>query len=277
MPCNHLREFYEPYALGTLEGPERLEIGAHLARACAECTLGVEQARDLVASLAYLAPQTAPPAALKSKLMSKIIAAPMAVPQAAPSPVAPPARQTVVEMKKPVQAAAPFRWAWAAAAAVVLFAVLTGQYLQLQRQTGALREELAELHRQQNELLAETRTYRQAMAIAESGATRAITLTSTGQTPFIRAFWNESLGMVVSASQMPPPASDRTFQLWVVPKTGAPISAGIFRPDAAGRVLLVSSPNARITDAAALAITDEPAAGSPAPTTTPIWVGPLGS
>jgi len=68
--CRQLSEFYEEYALGTLEGPEREEIERHLARACPTCTPGVEQARWLVAQLAYLAPDAAPPAGLRARIIA---------------------------------------------------------------------------------------------------------------------------------------------------------------------------------------------------------------
>jgi anti-sigma-K factor RskA len=280
MACNHLRDFYELYALGVLDGLERVEIEAHLAQRCPECVPAVEQARQLVANLAYLAPAAEPSAALKGKLMAQVSSTPRMAPtatQVAAEPPAAPPRQRVIEFDRPRRSAWSFGWGWATAVAAMALVLVGMQYLRLRNETGALRSELAELREQFNSLNSETATYRQAMAIAESDQTRALTLTSTAQSPKVRAFWHETLGMVIAANQMPLPAPDRTFQLWVVPKSGAPISAGIFRPDATGRVLLVSSPDSRIADAAAIAITDEPSAGSPGPTTTPIWVSPLGT
>jgi anti-sigma-K factor RskA len=66
-----------------------------------------------------------------------------------------------------------------------------------------------------------------------------------------------------------------TLQLWMVPKKGAPMSVGIFRPDAAGHVMLVAATGEPITEIAALAISEEPAGGSAQPTSPPVWVGPL--
>ena len=62
MDCEQLAPLYEEYALGVLEGEERAELEAHLARACAQCTPGVEKARWVVAQLAQMAPDAQPPA-----------------------------------------------------------------------------------------------------------------------------------------------------------------------------------------------------------------------
>jgi len=80
---------------------------------------------------------------------------------------------------------------------------------------------------------------------------------------------------VLASDNMPPMDSGRTLQLWVVPRQGSPISVGIFRPNTAGQVLVVMPPAEAMNMAKALAISDEPAGGSPQPTSTPKWVGPV--
>jgi anti-sigma-K factor RskA len=63
------------------------------------------------------------------------------------------------------------------------------------------------------------------------------------------------------------------LQLWVVPRSGAPESVEVFKPDQDGNALILAEPKTPIAEADALAITDEPAGGSTGPTTTPIWAG----
>ncbi len=45
MTCDELRDDYQTYALGALDGPELDELRAHLARQCENCTPGVRRRR----------------------------------------------------------------------------------------------------------------------------------------------------------------------------------------------------------------------------------------
>ena len=72
MNCEQLAALYEEYALGVLEGEERAELEAHLARPGDQCISGVAQARWVVAQLAHAAPDAQPPATLRGKIMDAV-------------------------------------------------------------------------------------------------------------------------------------------------------------------------------------------------------------
>ena len=51
------------------------------------------------------------------------------------------------------------------------------------------------------------------------------------------------------------------------------MSVAIFRPNADGQIAIIAPVNMPVAEIAALAVTEEPAGGSPQPTTNPAWVG----
>jgi anti-sigma-K factor RskA len=78
---------------------------------------------------------------------------------------------------------------------------------------------------------------------------------------------------VFLASNMPELPPQKTYELWLIPTSGAPIQAGLFRPDTHGSAALIKPLLPTGVEAKTFAITVEPAAGSAAPTSTPIMVG----
>ncbi len=248
MACTHLQEHYEAFALGICDDPEASEIRAHVERGCETCTPGVEEVRFAATQLAYLAPEVEPPARVRRKLLG-----------------------SVAESKPRAR----FSLNWAAALGWGVAAVLLIGVFFFQRQARELYERLAELDRQHLELASENERLRQVLAIVSSPETVPVSL-GAPTSPRLHAYWNDDLGLVLAGSNMRLPSADRTYQLWVVPKEGNPISVSIFRPSQDGDVLLIAAPSAEIGDSAALAISEEPAGGSPQPTTQPEWVGPVG-
>lgn len=255
--CSQVAELYESYALGVLDPADRALIEEHLARGCPTCTAGAERARQLVANLAYLAPDAEPPAALRRKLLNAV---------RAQEPRSEPRRSWI-----PI-------WALAAAAALVLFAVYTTMRIrQFESEVAALDRRAAQEEQRNQALDSERARYQQALEIIAASATKQMQLTSAKTAmPAVTAYWNPMMGLVLAADKMPDMPSGRTLQLWVVPRKGEPVSIGIFRPNASGQILMVMPPEDSMTEAKALAISDEPAGGSPQPTSTPEWVGPMG-
>jgi anti-sigma-K factor RskA len=264
MSCEQLAPLYEEYALGVMEGEERAELEAHLAHACAQCTPGVAQARWVVAQLAHAAPDAQPPAELRGKIMDAV------------KPSADLTRAVVpIEKPKPSEQRAMFpAWAWLAAAALAL---VTGYTI---RQMNNQNDQLAQLRKQmkiatiQNQMLQNQLDMNRmvAMVMMSPDSLPLKLMPKDKNMPMVHAYLHPHMGVAITADQMPSMPSVRTLQLWFVPKTGKPMSVAIFHPDAAGQIALVAPVNMPRNEIAALALTDEPAGGSPQPTTPIAWM-----
>ncbi len=88
-----------------------------------------------------------------------------------------------------------------------------------------------------------------------------------------RVFVSATRGVVLIAAHLPTLASNRTFELWVIPAKGNPIPSGTFRGEADSTALYVRP--GPVENAAAVAVTVEPEGGSAQPTTTPFIVTKL--
>jgi anti-sigma-K factor RskA len=262
MDCEQLALLYEEYAVGILEGEERAELESHLARGCQRCSLGVAKARYVVAQLALLAPDVDPPASLRGKIMDAVKSsssgARTAIPidtRATPRPIFP-------------------AWAWAAAAALAL---MTGYSV---RQMSMQTSQLAELRREMNLAALQSRALqnqldegRMVASVMMSPDSKPLKLMPKDKNmPMVHAYLHPHMGVAITADQMPAMPASRTLQLWFVPKNGKPVSAAIFHPDSQGEVGLVAPVTVPADQIAALAVTDEPAGGSPQPTSPMAWM-----
>jgi anti-sigma-K factor RskA len=264
MNCEQLAPLYEEYALGVLEGEERAELETHLARASDKCIAGVAQARRVVAQLAHAAPDTQPPATLRGKIMDA----------AKPSADVASGVVPVTKPKAPEPKAIFPAWAWVAAA---LLALMTGYTI---RQMNNQYEQLAQLRKQmklatmQNQALQYQLDMDRmvAMVMMSPDSTSLKLMPKDKNMPMVHAYLHPHMGVAITADQMPSMPAARTLQLWFVPKSGKPLSVAIFHPDATGQIALVAPVNMPRNVIAALAVTEEPAGGSPQPTTPIAWM-----
>jgi anti-sigma-K factor RskA len=261
MDCAQLAPLYEEFALGVLEGEERAELEAHLARACKACTPGVENARWVVAHLSHLAPEAQPPASLKRKILS-----------AATDSTAAGEKQQA----PPRRAVFP-AWAWAAAAALALVTGYAVRQMQtLTAQLGDLRRQMRVAELQNRALQDQLDLGRLVAAVMMSPDSKQLKLMPTkSKMPMVHAYLHPHMGVAITANQMPALSASRTLQLWSVPKKGQPLSLAIFHPDAQGQVAFVAPVTMPEEEIAALAVSEEPAGGSPQPTSTPTWSAQL--
>jgi anti-sigma-K factor RskA len=256
------RELIEAYALGSLDAEERAAVGAHLATGCAECTKALEEARLLVSRLAYLAPEAAPSDMLRGRLLQTVRAEAVAAKSL-----------TSVTSKSAIPL-----WMWGAVAAALFFALYNAYEGHSLRETIHKTQEAltAQIALQQDSARRLAWAQREALILTDPRSMKIAMSAGTKGVPGLQATWHHSMGIVVSGKKLPMPSGNRTLQLWLIPKApGAkPMPSVTLRPDTDGTFdLLVVNPPDSPSGTKALAITEEPAGGSPQPTATPIWVG----
>ena len=250
------------YALGSLDGAEHDALEKHL-EGCASCRRELELLRGDLSLLALTTAGPKPPARARQRLMSAIASEPR-------FPVSAPAS----EGRQPSWWTA-HGWSalgWASALALVL--VVMG----LLRQNSALRQEMTSQRvrftdqesklKQANDIVA---------TLLDPDATR-IELVATGNKPQPRGkaiYQRRNRNLIFFASNLPPLPAEKIYELWLFPASGgAPIPAGLFKPDARGSATVVNPPLPEGVEAKTFAVTLEPESGShESPRGTPVIVG----
>src|SRR5581483_6189323 len=95
---------------------------------------------------------------------------------------------------------------------------------------------------------------------------RIVQMAATGPAPQVRGAVAESpAGAVVYLEDLPQPPPDRAYEVWLIPPGGQPIGAGLSSAGQGGtQAIALNRPLAGIQQ---VAVTEQPARGSPAPTT----------
>jgi anti-sigma-K factor RskA len=247
------------YALGALTAAERQLFEAHMAT-CDACAAEVRSFVRVSALLAHLAPPAEPADLVRSRLTSALRTRPATL-----------SRGNV---------------SWIGLAASLALAVGLGVYAgQLRGRVttleSRLRDETLRAEAGERQVAEVRRTALDAQSqVAVLAAPDLARIDLAGQPPApsasARAFWSRSRGLVFTASNLPAPPPGRAYQLWVLTAQPAPISAGMLRPDANGRVNARFDTPPDLPRPVAMAVTLEPEAGVPAPTGDKYLVGLAG-
>lgn len=262
-----LRDLAIAYVLGSMGPAERRAFEVRLAADPAG-RAQVAAFRATLDALGHTVPQVEPSPRLRARILEAI----GTPPGSATSDAA------------PVAAPAGSPWgAWLLVAASLVAAVGLGAYaLQLRRAVVALEVDLARAIGALDEARSRLAGAEQGMQSAQVSlavltapdivrvdlAGQAIAEAARG-----RAFWSRATGVVFVATGVPEAPRGTTYQLWLVPASGVPVSAGIAVPDATGRLTIVTETRPDVAQPAAFAVTREPAGGVPAPTGEKYLVG----
>jgi|SRR5450432_803324 len=246
------------YSLNALQGEDRATLEKHLAT-CADCRLELEQLRGDGALLAMSIMGPQPPAHARQRLLDA----------AAKESAASPRERQARESSSPRRSWWGFL-GWAATAAVIVFAA------SLWKENAALKGTLASASAQAAESSRQLEDLRRIAAPIIAPDAQRITLVAmkTPPQPQGKAFYlrNRS-NLVFVANNMPPLPPQKAYELWLIPTQGAPIPAGVFKPDARGSATVVNPPLPAGTEAKAFAITVENEAGATSPTMPIVMMG----
>ncbi|HEX5484347.1 MAG TPA: anti-sigma factor [Terriglobia bacterium] len=252
---------FDEYALGVLDAVDLTALEAHL-RVCEECSHEAQEARARMALVASAAPQVTPPPGVRERLLQQT---------ALHAPKPEPAREGKTRF-----------WGWGVpifAAAAAILAIAVGILVSRNHQ---LEQQLRNLETAQQEVLAaqarETTTSMRARALlailTSPGAVKvSLSAAQAHPAPQGKAIYDPQVGLIFYAANLPRLPVGQTYQLWLVPSQGKPISAGVFQTDnhGNGEVLLPSLPPG--VAAKAFAVTIEPAGGKPQPTGRKVLIG----
>jgi hypothetical protein len=124
----------------------------------------------------------------------------------------------------------------------------------------------------------ELRLAKEIMATLLDPESQKIELFPVGSKPQPRGkaiYQRRSRSLIFLASSLPPLPPEKVYELWLFPANGgAPIAAGLFKPDAHGSATVVNPPLPEGVEAKTFAVTLEPESGShEAPRGTPVIVG----
>jgi anti-sigma-K factor RskA len=103
---------------------------------------------------------------------------------------------------------------------------------------------------------------------------RVVRLAGTPAAPQVRGAVAETpQATLVYLENLPQPATDRAYQVWLIPSGGQPIGAGVSSPGTGGsQTIPLDRP---LTNIQTVAVTQEPAGGSLAPTSDILAAGRL--
>jgi len=218
---------------------------AHLGRGCPACSKSLNEALALNAIMLSLSPQMNPPARLKRRILAGV----------------------GIERGQ---------WGWAALLAAAAIAVVAIWLGVVNRRVDRRRvAELADARSTILQVSGERDQMQQALSFLNQPETRQVGF-GKGQTapPRGNVFVNPRAGVLLIASNLPDLKAGTIYEMWVIPKSGAPRPAGLFQSMSGSALHILPGP-VDLTGLGAVAVTVEPQSGSPAPTSTPIIVAPV--
>src|SRR5215813_608206 len=237
------------YALNSLSGSERAALEEHL-QDCGSCRRELDLLRGDMALMAMSTTGPVPPARSRKRLTD---------------PIAAEARRSGTTTS---------RWRtllpWAITAALALVVLAFWRYNTHLRNTlvGLRQQYRAEqIQLQQARDIVSTLTDTDAMRVTLVAA-------KTPPQPQGKAIYvRDRSSLIFLATNLPALPPQKAYELWLIPANGAPIPAGVFKPDAQGSAIVINPPLPVGVEAKTFAITVEQEQGALVPTMPIVMLG----
>jgi len=294
---DQLREMLATEALHPSSGAEGEAVRMHVA-GCDACAAELAGYRDAAAQLAFLAPAEPMPAARERRVRDRLLtragagregvrpgrpAAPAGSPISR-TPDEPDIKPRIDDRTREGVAPMPRRfggggWLAAAASIVVLLGTLS-LFVAQRRELQGLRQRVTTATIATQTLASDLASRDSLIETLIGPQVEIVQLTATGdRPPSARMFWNrETDRWTLVGHALGAPPEGRTYQLWLITTTSAtPVGAGTFAPDSSGSAVHTATYPLERDALVAIAVSEEPAGGSPQPTTQPFLVGSASS
>jgi anti-sigma-K factor RskA len=248
MNRDEIRDLAAMYALGGLDGEDRVRFEALLRAEDADASIALREFETtLVAAAAESS--VAPPSSAKAALMERVGSSARAS-----------ATSAVVQPWRARRVLGPALWAAALAAGLAAVAVGLSVSASYDKRLDALSREAAVLR-------GELERQRQLIALVGDPSTAVVALSGLAPAPEARArmLWKPPAGGLLVAAGLPPPPRGKIYQLWAIVGKNPPVSAGVFGVDDKGSGTLRVPPLSGVGKVDVFAVTLEPAGGLPAP------------
>ena len=272
MTCEACKDLLALYALDALDSPERQQVAAHLQSPCPQCAGYLAQVEAILAVLPLSLPPATPSPGVRARLLERIAAretssSPRLIGDPAPATARRPPLRRLAEV-----------FAAGAVAAAISGLIFWGVFRRESQRVVALREQmlrqdehLARQGEQIEQLRTSVRTTDEQVRLLQSPAVQVVSLQGSAAQPPARArvFWDQPRNAWhFYATNLKPLSEGRTYELWLINDAQKKIPAGTFRVDPSGDATLLAYAPPDAGRIAAVAVTEEPAGGTPQPTGT---------
>lgn len=247
------KDLYELYALGLLDEEERARIEEELRSGSEESTRRLREALRNNAMLMAQVPLHDPPKGLRQRVVAIAGDKPGAI------------KETRL-----------WQWAWALAMAAMVIGVYISrdQISQKDSEIAQVRRQLQGTLSESARTNAELARVRNVLSFLNAPETKLVTFGPPDpKPPRGRVLLNPSRGVLLIASNLPPAPAGRIYEMWLIPKGGKPVPAGLFQSDDSGSAVHLREGS--VDTGVTVAVTLEPESGSEQPTTTPLFAASL--